>query len=127
MQTISVKADLSCHKFLRTSSFSSVSRFKAAMRASLVSPSKPDTKLDFEEDGLLFIPFTATPTFGDTAERAVAPRAMEFAVGEACDEEMRLDGVARELVAVAIVVEVTKRERKLNQATVSWPLKFVGV
>ena len=53
------------------------------MRASLVSPSKPDANDDLEVEYLLCTPFIEALAFGESAERAVAPRAMEFAVGEA--------------------------------------------
>lgn len=83
------------------------------MRASRVSPSNPETKGDDRDvDALLFIPFIDALTFGDTAERAVAPRAMVLAVGEACEDDIRRGGVARELAAVAIVVGMNRKREK---------------
>ena len=56
-------------------------------------------------------PFNAAVTFGETAERAVAPRAMDVAVGIACDVEARRGGgILAAEVAMICTRETNGRE-----------------
>lgn len=90
-----------------TSSFSSVSRFKAVNKLSLVILSlsgliEPCDEVDLD-DGRRVIPLRDAFTLGDTAERAVAPRAIEFGVGEEREGVWRCEGDGLDVAVVAMV------------------------
>lgn len=58
-----------------------------------------------DREPLLLIPLSEALTFGETADRAVAPRAIEAAVGPAIEDERREFGNLAVDVAISMTVQ----------------------